>query len=113
MLFLALGKGLAESKTVQPILNVTPPPERDNLDSLNPPILPGLTVARGVNTISKRKRVTPPLERDNLDSFSFDRDPKKKPKDLDVFHSLQSKPDPVITPTVEKRKFFRGLFKLF
>ena len=44
MLFFALGKakGLAESQTVEPILNVTPPPDRDNLDSLDPPIIVGI-----------------------------------------------------------------------
>ena len=30
-----------------------------------------------------------------------------------VFRSLISKPDPLLTPTVEKTTFFRGLFKLF
>ena len=35
MLFLALGKakGPAEFQTVPPILNITPPPETENLDS--------------------------------------------------------------------------------
>ena len=97
MLFLPLGKakGTLEIQTIKPKLKVTPPPEKDNLDS-KPSIdhLPNLGIARTVT------------------SFKPSDDPPPVKKTVLFRRSLLSKPDPVITSTVEKRKFFQGLFKL-
>ena len=70
MLFFALGKakGLAESQTVEPILNVTPPPDRDNLDSSDRPIFLGVQVSKFKKSLVRRNQIP-----------SFDRGPKKKP----------------------------------
>ena len=98
MLFLALGKakGPAEVQTAKPDLIITLPPGTDKLDP---------DISWDVYNARDRKGFEARIEEFNDGSRS-----------RSLHQGMQapspSKPDPVIIPTVEKRKFFRGLFKL-
>ena len=102
MLFLALlgkPKGLAEIQTAKPDLSITLPPETDNLD----PDIP-----MDVFEEMERKGFAAGGRIQGLNDGSRSRS---------LHQGMQapspwSNPDPVIIPTVKKRKFFRGLFKV-
>jgi hypothetical protein len=104
MLFLALGKakGPAKIRTVKPILIIKPPPEPSNPIPIDP------FISMDVFEEMERKGFAAGGKVQGLNDGSRSRS---------LHQGMQApppwlKPDPVIIPTVEKRKFYRGLFKL-
>ena len=102
MLFLALlgkPKGLAEIQTAKPDLIITPPPKTDNLDPV---------ISMDVFEEMERKGFAAGGKVQGLNDGSRSRSLHQGMQ----APSLWSNSDPVIIPTVKKRKFFRGLFLL-